>query len=226
MTETHYFTEDALREWTRIGDRHRLRDQYFLRSLEKHFRPGSVLELGAATGHLSAILHARGYDVTASDVSPRFVDAIAGRGVKAALVDATQDITAQTGNTFANILAQNVLPFILRNREQLLTTLRMVHNALEPSGRLICISARAKKDRNPGAYFSPGEQIDIARSSGLFRIVSVIPHQVVPTGLYRPWNAAMLNFLDHALAGIASVRLVWVMEKVDVRSSAAERQIQ
>jgi SAM-dependent methyltransferase len=224
MTETHYFTEDALREWTRIGDRHRLRDEYFLRSIERHFRPGPILELGAATGHLSAILHARGYDVTASDVSPRFVDAIAGRGVKSALVDAMQDITAQTGNAYANIIAQNVLPLVLRNREQLLTTLRMIHNALEPAGRVICISARAKKDRNPDAYFSPREQIDIAQASGLFRLLTVFPHQVVPTGLYRPWNAAVLNFLDHKLAGIASVRLVWVMEKMHVRCSDVERQ--
>lgn len=225
MTETHYFTQDALREWTRIGERHRLRDEYFLRSLEKNFRPGPILELGAATGHLSAILHARGYDVTASDISPIFVDAIARRGVKAALVDAAQDIAAQTGSTYANILAQNVLPLILRDREQLLTTLQMIHNALEPSGRLICISAHARRDRNPGAYFSPREQIDIAQTSGLFRMLTAYPHQVVPTGLYRPWNAAMLNFLDHTLARVAGVRLVWVMEKMDVRDSDAACQI-
>jgi SAM-dependent methyltransferase len=219
MTETHYFTEDALREWTRIGERHRLRDEYFLHSLEKHLRPGPILELGAATGHLSAILRASGYDVTASDVSPIFVDAIARRGVKAARVDATLDIAAQTGSTYANILAQNVLPLVLRNREQLLATLRMIHNALQPSGRLICISARAKKDRNPGAYFSPRAQIDIAKASGQFRLLTVFPHQVAPTSLYRPWNAAMLNLLDHKLARIASVRLVWVMEKGNLSGS-------
>ena len=106
MPELHYFTQGALEEWVRIGQRHHARDRLFLRDLARYLRPGPVLELGAATGHLFAILHEYGYDVTASDVSPKFVGAIAGRGLKAAIVDATRSIPQQTGSTYANILAQ------------------------------------------------------------------------------------------------------------------------
>jgi SAM-dependent methyltransferase len=209
----HYFTEQALRDWTTIAEKHRLRDQYFLRRLEPYFRPGPILEIGAATGHLSAILNQRGYDVTASDVSPRFVAASAARGVPALCVDATRDIRLQTGRIFANILAQNVIPLIRRDRDLILATLTAIHAALETSGRMICITARTACCPDPGAFLSPSEQLAITKNSGLFRILATFPHQVVPTGLYRRWNAPILNFADFALARIAAVRLVSILEK-------------
>jgi SAM-dependent methyltransferase len=212
--EDHYFTEQALHDWTAIAERHRIRDEYFLRTLQKYFRPGPVLEIGAATGHVSAILHKRGYDVTASDISPRFVAAIAARGVPALLVDVTRNIRLQTGRSFANVLAQNVIPLIGRDRGLLHATLSTIHAALTPSVRLICINARTGRCRNPDAFFRPREQIEIMKSSGLFRVVKSFPHQVVPTGLYRRWNAAVLNFADFRLARFAAVRLVSIVEKI------------
>jgi hypothetical protein len=112
-------------------------------------------------------------------------------------------------------MAQNVLPLILRDRAILLKTLGVIYAGLEREGRFICVSAHARHDRNSAAYFSPREQIEIARSSGLFRTIKIFPHQVLPPGLYRSWNAGVLNFLDHACARIASIRLVWVMEKIE-----------
>ncbi|HEY5048660.1 MAG TPA: methyltransferase domain-containing protein [Rhizomicrobium sp.] len=212
--QSHYFTEDALRDWEIIGSRHRIRDERFLRTIEIYFCCGPILEIGAATGHLSAILNQRGYDVTASDISPIFVSAIMSRGVTAELIDVTRDIRAQSSKTFANVLAQNVMPLILRDRETLCTTLAMIHAALQPHGRLICISADARRDCHPESYFRPREQIEIARLSGLFRLIKAFPHQVVPTSLYREWNARLLNFADFKLAKIASIRWVWVMEKL------------
>ena len=211
MPGSGYVTEDGLEKWSRIGDRHALRDAYFLRSLEPYFRPGPILELGAATGHLSAILRGRGYDVTASDLSPRFVAAAAARGLKTARVDATRDIVAQTGAAYANVLAQNVAPLYRRDRATVLAALTAIHGALEPQGRLIVIGAVSRRNRR--RHFSPREQIELARGSGLFHILRVFPHQVVPPGLYRAWNARGLNVLDHRLAAIASIRLVWIMEK-------------
>jgi SAM-dependent methyltransferase len=212
--EDHYFTEQALRDWTAVAAKHRIRDKYFLRALEKYFRPGPILEIGAATGHLSAILHARGYDVTASDVSPRFVAAISARGVPAALVDATGDIRAQTGRSFANVLAQNVIPLIRRDDALLRATLVAVHAALQPSGRLICIAARTVRCQRPKDFFSPCEQLQFMKDSGLFRVVKTFPHQTIPTGLYRRWNAPILSFADFALARIAAVRRVSILEKI------------
>jgi SAM-dependent methyltransferase len=210
----HYFSEQALHDWTAVAERHRIRDEYFLRTLQKYFHPGPILEIGAATGHVSAILHNRGYDVTASDVSPRFVAAIAARGVPALLVDATRDIRLQTGRSFTNVVAQNVIPLIRRDHERLHATLLAIHAALDPSGRLICINARTSRCRNRAAFFRPREQMEIIRNSSLFRIVTSFPHQVIPTGLYRGWNARVFNLADFKLARIAAVRLVSIAEKI------------
>jgi SAM-dependent methyltransferase len=211
--DEHYFTEQALRDWTAIAEKHRIRDEYFLRTIQNYFRPGAILEIGAATGHLSAILKQRGYDVTASDVAPRFVVAIAARGVPAKIIDATRDIRQQAGGIFANVLAQNVIPLIRRDRATVLATLSAIHAALDVGGRLICISAHAGRCHDPAAFFRRREQVDIASCSGLFRVVKTFPHQIVPTGIYRPWNAPLLNFADFKLARIAAVRLVSVLEK-------------
>jgi SAM-dependent methyltransferase len=210
----HYFTEQAVRDWTAIGERHRIRDEYFLRTLGKYFQPGPILEIGAATGHLSAILYKRGYDVTASDVSPRFVAAIAARVPSALLVDATGNIRLQTGRSFANVLAQNVIPLIRRDHGLLQATLSAIYDALAPSGRLICINARTGRCPNPEMFFRPREQLEIVKASGLFRVVKTFPHQVVPTSFYRCWSAPVLNLADFQLARIAGVRLVSVVEKV------------
>jgi len=185
-----------------------------LRELSRWFRPGAILEIGAATGHLSEILCRRGYDVVASDYSPALVRAIEARGVPAAIVDATVDIRDQTGRLFANVLAQNVLPLIWRDRDMVRSTLAAIYGALEPDGRLVCISAYARRGEHPESYFTPREQIEIAKATGHFRLLAAIPHQVIPTHCYRPWNARVFNFIDFHAARIFSIRLVWVMEKI------------
>jgi SAM-dependent methyltransferase len=198
-----------------LGKRHELRDRHFLRCLARHFRPGAILELGAATGHISAILQEYGYEVTASDVVPQLLRAIESRGLKSALVNATEDIVAQTGRRYPNIFAQNIFPLIRRDGLRSLAALRCIHDALEPSGRFICIGAYPWRRRDADIFFSPREQMEIAQSSGLFRMVRWFPHQVTPPGWYREWNAKLLNALDHKLAWIASTRLVWVLEKIE-----------
>jgi hypothetical protein len=80
------------------------------------------------------------------------------------LVDATQDIVAQTGHTFSNILAQAASPLIRRDDERVLATLQRIHAALSPSGRFINNGPYAWRQADPGRFFSPREQVDIARS--------------------------------------------------------------
>jgi SAM-dependent methyltransferase len=217
MTETLEslsLSDWSIRQRVNMGRRHALRDREFLRQLARHFCPGTILELGASTGHLAVLLQRDGYDVTASEVVPKLVRAIAARGVKAALVDATQDIGEQTGHEYSNILAQGVSPLIRRDSAQVVATLQRIHTALEISGRFISIGPYAWRQPHPELFFSPREQIALARESGLFRMVACFPHQVVPTSVYRPWNARFFNFLDHKLAYVASTRLVWVVEKI------------
>jgi len=211
--ESHYFSEEAVRAWTAIAAKHRIRDELFLGVLARWFRPGTILEIGAATGHLSQILLARGYDVLATDLSPVLVQAARARGVPALIVDASRDIREQTGRQFSNVLAQGVLPLIFRDRQRVQTTLAAIHNALEPAGRLVCISPDASRSQQAEAYFTPREQVAIASETGLFRPVTTFPHQVVPTGWYRHWNARLLNFLDFRAAHLFAIRLVWIMEK-------------
>ena len=210
----HYLADQTVREWAGIGDRHRLRDEQFLRVLSRWFRGGAILEIGAATGHLSEILCASGFEVIASDYSPALVKAIRLRGVPAAIVDATANIRDQTGRCFANVLAQNVLPLIWRDAEIVRSTLARIHDVLERDGRLVCISAHPRWEKTPESYFTPREQIEIAKGTGLFRLLTTFPHQVIATDWYRPWNARMFNFLDFHAAHIFAIRLVWVMEKI------------
>ncbi|HEX3651585.1 MAG TPA: class I SAM-dependent methyltransferase [Rhizomicrobium sp.] len=209
----HSANDLSVRNCWATAERQGLRDAIFLGKLQHYFRPGPILELGAATGHLSSILRDQGREAIASDISPKFLQAIAERGLPSAFVDATRDIAAQTGRRFPNILAQNVLPLIRRNAEVLSRTLRQIHDGLEPEGRFICISAFAWRQPNPQAFFSPREQFRITQASKLFDVIAHFPHQTLPPGLYRAWNADLLNFIDHKLARIASVRWVWVMEK-------------
>ena len=213
--ETSISPNKSVRHRLAVGRRHELRDREFLRGLTRYFRPGAVLELGASTGHVSAILQQYGHDVTASDIAPKVIPVIESRGLKAALVDATQDIVKQTGRSYPNIYAQGVLPLIHRDHAQVVATLRSIHGALEANGRFICVGAYPWRQQEPHAFFSPREQIEIAKSSGLFRLITWFPHQIVPPGWYRRWNASFLNLLDHRLAFIASTRLVWVLEKID-----------
>jgi SAM-dependent methyltransferase len=213
LPTAHYFKEEAVREWIRIGDKHRLRDEQFLGVVSRWFRPGSILEIGAATGQLSGILSLRGYDVLASDYSPALVNAIKARGVQSAVVDATAKIREQTGRVFANVLAQNVLPLIWRDKNVVTSTLAAIHDALEPGGRLVCISAHPRWEKLRESYLTPREQIEIATASGLFRLITAFPHQVIPTAWYRPWNARLFNVFDFHAAHLIAIRLVWVMEK-------------
>jgi SAM-dependent methyltransferase len=211
----HYFTHEAVREWTRIAEKHRLRDEQFLRVLARWFRPGPILEIGAATGHLSEILQRRGYDVLASDYSPALADAIRARGVPAAIVDARSNIAQQTERLFANVLAQGVLPLIWRDRTTVCATLAAIHAALQPQGRLLCIGIHPRGKNHAVSYFTPREQIEIAKATGLFRLLASFPHQVIPTGWYRTWNARLLNALDFHAAHLFSIRVVWVLEKIN-----------
>ncbi|MBV9570795.1 MAG: hypothetical protein JO056_06105 [Alphaproteobacteria bacterium] len=213
--DTLSLADPGLCKRVRTGRRHALRDGEFLRMLSRHFCPGPILELGASTGHLSAILREQGFDVTASEVEARLVRAIASRGLNAALVDATQDIAAQTGRTFSNILAQAVSPLIRRDRVRVLATLARIHAALEPAGRFINIAPYAWRQPAPGNFFSPKEQFEITIECGLFRSIACFPHQVLPPALYRPWNARLLNLADHKLAHLVSTRLVWIVEKIE-----------
>jgi len=213
----HYFTDDAVRTWTSIGQKQRLRDEQFLRVLSRSFLPGPILEIGAATGQLSEILFRRGYEVLASDYSPALVNAIKARGVRSAVVDATRNIREQTGRVFANVLAQNVLPLIWRDKAVVVSTLSAIHDVLEPRGRLICISADPRWEKHSESYFTPREQIAIASETKLFHPLAVFPHQVIPTGWYRSWNARLFNFIDFRAAHVFAIRLVWVMEKIELR---------
>ena len=133
-------TDADIEARVRTGERHALRDRQFIRTFMRYFRPGPILELGASTGHLAALLQEAGCDVTASDVLPKLVSAIASRGLKAIRVDATQDIVQQAGCHFPNVLAQAIGPIIHRDRAQSLRTLRCIHDVLDASGPLYPIT--------------------------------------------------------------------------------------
>lgn len=211
--ETWYNSNDAIEAWEAIKQRHRLRDEYFLRHFLPYFRKGRILELGAATGNLAAILQDWGHDVTASDFSGAFVGHMNKIGLNAVRIDVTKDFAREHGK-WPMILAQGVSPLCFRDEAINRTVLENIHNALEDGGRVLSIFGNKWDKYNADVFHQPWEQIEIVRQSGLFRVVKEVCHQVTPPGLYRPWNAPILNFMDFALARIACVRKAWILEKI------------
>jgi len=181
MTQTaepHYFTERAVQDWTRIATRHRIRDEYFLRAVERYLRRGPFSRIGASDrtpvrnpsasrvrrhgiGCLSPIrcCHPIAWCAANSSTRPR----TSGRR------RADSCKRSRAGRHSACTVA------ILPRRTQHWAA---IHAALEPQGRLICISPHAWRGSDPQSYFRPREQIEIARASRLYRIIKVFPHQV------------------------------------------------
>ena len=65
------------------------------------------------------------------------------------------------------------LPLIFREKETVCATLAAIHAALEPQGRLVCIGVHPHRGNDPESYFTPHEQIAVAKETGLFRLLAV-----------------------------------------------------
>lgn len=208
-----YDSKEGVETWLAIGRRHRLRDVQFLRRIQRWFKPGSIHEAGAACGHLSEILRDMGWSISSSDLSTAFVEQMKSAGLDARRYDATK-LDEETSERFDNVLAQGLTPLSVRDEGINLKTISGIHSVLEDGGRLVSIFSIKRDDYNREHYLQPDEQIERIVATGQFRLIRVIKHQVVPPGLYRPWNAWLLNQCDFVLAHIWCNRKVMVFEKI------------
>lgn len=210
------YSTESVEEWAGIVKKQEIRDRVFFPWLSQFFRPGTVLDLGAACGQTSQYLRELGFRVTSSDIIPEFVTYMAERGLDAHVIDATniQDATAET---FDNVFAQGLSPQMCRLEPDVTRRAYIsIARALKPHGRFVSISGlynyrhRYKRAR----YFSRAEHLAMIQSLDLFKIVRVVPHMVVPPRIYRGWNSRVLNFMDFKLAKLLPNRVVIVLEKI------------
>jgi SAM-dependent methyltransferase len=95
---------------------------------------GKVLDVGAAAGSHALELQARGYEVTAIDISARAVEVMQARGVKQAVV---QDIFTYTGVQFDTILLLMNGIGLAGNLTRLNHLLQHFKTLLAPGGQLL-----------------------------------------------------------------------------------------
>ena len=91
-----------------------------------------ILEIGAADGESTKFLESIGYDVTASDVAPAFLEALKKQGLKTAKFNVLED---DFPDRFHGILCWRV--FVHFTKDDLLLALQRVYEALEPGGRFL-----------------------------------------------------------------------------------------
>lgn len=210
------YSPETMKVWKKWALKSKFRDQEFMAKISIFFKTGTVLELGGATGQFVEIIEDLGFNCTGSDYFDFFVDCQQKKGIKALKVDAT-NIATSTAEIFDNIFAQALSPLQTKDgdrNEMVRKTYKSIWNALTPGGRLIVcqtdyIHSRAKRKK----YLNYKEQLSIILEDDIFRVVKVIPHQIIPSGFYSFYNRKFLNWLDFNLGGIFPFRHILVLEK-------------
>ncbi len=181
--------------------RQHAKDTLFVAGLVRYLVPGAVLEIGAGCGQLSALLAARGWDVTASDIEPSFVEYMAAHGLKTRVLDAT-DLRAAISEPLDNILSQSISTLITRDLDTVERTYESVHAVLKPAGRFVFILPRRRQ------WSDVGDHLRIAERTG-FDLVHRFRHQALPSGLYGRLPPALLRAVDSSIGRVLGVR--WVL---------------
>jgi len=96
---------------------------------------GQCLEVGAGTGEISLALKQKGFDVVATDISPKMVAEIKKKGVKAIVSDAEK--LPFEKNSFNTVIAGEML-YYLDKPEKFITE---AYRLLKPKGHLLISSA-------------------------------------------------------------------------------------
>lgn len=206
-SKASYRLED-LAYYVNMARRHDAKDRLFLTRARAYLRPGTVLELGAACGQLSAILMQMGFRTIASDIQPFFVDYMKSRGLDATLVDAT-DIQATTPETFDNVVTQAISPLVCRDAEVIRRCYASIHRALRTRGRLLFIFPNAL--RRP-RWSTLEDHTPIIRATG-FKTVAVFRDQVLPSAAYRSLPGWLTNATECAVGRRWGLRHVVVLER-------------
>lgn len=222
-----YDPKTAIDDWGRIARTRAPRDRVLIPRIAKYLRPGSVLELGSAYGDVAERFRALGFDVTASDYYPHFVEHLRRIGLKAEVVDAT-DIQATMPQQFDNVYAQGLTPHMRYFPAGMTEAVNeSVHKALKPGGIFLVQTTNYPAFLDPvykpnsakrGTYYTHEQELEIIKRQGLFDVVKVFRYQVLPSRLYKlPWP---INLLLHAidlfvpwLLPTWGIRSIWVLRR-------------
>jgi SAM-dependent methyltransferase len=193
---------DVLGVMVAAARRQHAKDALFLEGLVRFLVPSTVLEIGAGCGQLSALLAARGWDVTASDVESFFVDYMAAQGLKAVVLDAT-NLGAGISKPLDNVLAQSISPLITRDLEVVERTYRSIHSVLKPAGRFVFILPAGRQ------WSNASDHLLIAERAG-FDLVHRFRHQALPSAWYGRLPRFLLRASDSSIGRVLGVRWVFV----------------
>ena len=171
---------DPIQIWDEIALHQAPKDQVLIPALARHFVSGRLLELGAATGHLSQMLKSMGWQVISSDFQPFFVEHLRKKGLDACRVDAT-DIAASGLTGLDNIFSHSITPFITHDYDVVARTYRSTLAALRPGGRMVMVHAM-EKWRDVGREMR--RHRELALGAG-YRHVRVFRNQLLPSAAYR-----------------------------------------
>lgn len=187
------------------------KDRLFLQWTRGLFRPGTVLELGAGVGQLSLLLHAMGFDVTASDIHPHLVAFMRTQGLKAEVVDARQ-IEQVLPGPFDNVLTCGLHTLLTKDLEGAAETYRSTFRMLREGGRFITILGNAYPRPR---WCTVKDHLPIIASTG-FQIVKRFRDQALPSTWYARLPRSVLHAVDATAGRLLGVRSILVLERPEL----------
>jgi SAM-dependent methyltransferase len=208
-SQDYGYAPAVLPEWIERARRTRAKDAFFVEVLASQLRPGSVLEVGAGCGQIAELLSTSGWDATASDIQPFFVDHIRTRGVPARVLDVLD--LGDSGETWDNVIGTGVSPMINRDETLIEASYRSVRSILGVGSRFVFVLPSPWWPRR--RWSSPPTHIRLARRSG-FRLVRRFRNQPLPSVAYRRLPRRIVRFVESTAGRLVGVRWVLVFEAV------------
>jgi SAM-dependent methyltransferase len=211
-----HYTHESVAVWNGLAAKRAIRDDIFVERLLPYFKSGRLLEVGGAIGQWVERLRRHGFDVMGSDIFEPFVQEMQRKGLPARLLDATNlphDLDGQFDSVFADGLSPQMDKSVPGCAEAVYSS---VHRVLKPGGRFICLAGTYVwgKRHMRVRWRSRAEHVATIRATGLFNLLDVIPHQILPAKLYTHGNARLLNLVDFHVAKVRPNRHAYVMERI------------
>lgn len=208
------YQESQLPDWIEDGKRQRAKDEQFIDIITRHLNKGSILELGGACGQLSEILANKGFDVTASDYAPFFVEYMKSRGLSAFVVDA-MNIQSNINKEFDNVFCQGASPLVSTDLSLTRKTYNSIYKSLRNGGRFIAIMATGYPEeilKSAHKYNTIDDHLQIAQEFN-FKVVTRFRHQILPSKYYSKLNKLLLFYLELSFGKYLGIRHILVLEK-------------
>ena len=209
------YQESQLSHWIETEKKQRAKDEQFINIITPYLNQGTVLELGGGCGQLSEILTNKGFDVTASDYAPFFVEYMKSRGLSAFVVDA-MNIQESIDNKFDNIISQGASPLVSPDLSITRKTYNSISKALRKGGRFLAIMATGYPEKilkTAHKFNTIGDHLQIVKEFDL-KIITLFRHQILPSTYYEKFNKPLLSLIESSLGKYLGIRYILVVEKL------------